>query len=90
MVSVRFRKHLRDHPDHVLVGRHGDVVACGTCRGVPVPENGLPWEYMTARERFSEWTRWLLGEWQNYARLNTGHPRAREPQPWRTLRQRIA
>lgn len=46
------RVHVRFSPEHVLVGRDGQVWACGTCRGVPDPNLiGLPWSHMTAKER---------------------------------------
>lgn len=42
LTAYRLARHQQEHPDHVLVGRYGEVSACGTCLGLPNPENGLP------------------------------------------------
>jgi hypothetical protein len=40
--STLLRLHARLNPGHVIVGWYGKPLRCGTCLGLPNPENGLP------------------------------------------------
>ena len=39
---MNWRLRLHKLRGHTLVGRYGMATACGTCLGLPNPENGLP------------------------------------------------